>query len=87
MNDLSRKKFHYQSQISDLAILMGDTNAIDRIEAILLTLKEHEVYVYKYETTSDVEAKLPYYTEQVYNFRRLQSSLVYWDIDQQQDRR
>ena len=41
------------------------------------TLKTEEVYLWEYRTLADVQLRLPYFIEQVYNHKRLHSSLGY----------
>jgi putative transposase len=47
------------------------------MESFFKTLKYEEVYLYEYENLSDVQARLPYFMEQVYNLKRLHSSIGY----------
>ena len=46
------------------------------MESFFKTLKHEEVYLYEYETLSDVETRLPYFIEQVYNLKV--STLITW---------
>src|SRR3989339_57921 len=46
-------------------------------ESFMKTLKTEEVYLWEYQTLADVERRLPYFIEQVYNQKRLHSSLGY----------
>lgn len=41
------------------------------------TLKTEEVYLSEYRTLDDVQNRLPYFIEQVYNRNRLHSALGY----------
>jgi transposase InsO family protein len=46
-------------------------------ESFFKTLKQEEVYLRQYETFSDVIERIPYFIEDVYNNKRLHSSLDY----------
>lgn len=46
-------------------------------ESFFKTLKHDEIYLYEYKTMRDVVERLPFFLEQVYNRRRLHSSLGY----------
>ena len=48
-----------------------------KIESFFRTLKVEEVYMFEYETYSEVLERIPYFIEQVYNRKRLHSSLGY----------
>ena len=46
-------------------------------ESFFKTLKSEEVYLWEYRTMSDVQNRLPYFIEEVYNHKRLHSSIGY----------
>lgn len=45
------------------------------IELFFKTLKQEDVYLWEYENFSDVISRIPYFIEDVYNKKRLHSSL------------
>ncbi|NIO21242.1 MAG: IS3 family transposase [Candidatus Aenigmarchaeota archaeon] len=47
------------------------------VESFFKTLKSEEVYLWEYETLADVEKRIPYFIEEVYNQKLLHSSLGY----------
>ena len=47
------------------------------VESFFRTLKQEEVYLWGYETFADVIERIPYFIEDVYNKKRLHSSLGY----------
>lgn len=51
-------------------------------ESFIKTLKVEEVYLWEYRTLADVEKRLPYFIEHVYNQKRLHSSLGYRPPDE-----
>jgi len=48
-----------------------------KIESFFRTLKVEEVYMFEYETYGEVLERIPYFIEEVYNRKRLHSSLGY----------
>ena len=48
-----------------------------KIESFFRTLKVEEVYMFEYETYKEVLSRIPYFIEEVYNNKRLHSSLGY----------
>ena len=64
----------------NIAISMsGKANPYDnaKIESFFRTLKVEEIYMFEYETYTEVLERIPYFIEEVYNKKRLHSSLGY----------
>jgi len=62
-----------------LISMSGKANRYDnaKIESFFRTLKVEEVYMFEYETYREVVQRIPYFIEEVYNKKRLHSSLGY----------
>jgi putative transposase len=46
-------------------------------ESFFKTLRSEEIYLWEYRTKNDVQNRLPYFLEEVYNHKRLHSSIGY----------
>jgi transposase InsO family protein len=59
--------------------MYGKGNPYDNAftESFFKILKQEEVYLWQYEIFSDVAERIPYFIEDVYNRKRLHSSLSY----------
>ena len=55
------------------------------IESFFKTLKAEEVYLWEYETYRDVIERIPYFIEDVYNRKRLHSSIGYMPPEEFED--
>ena len=55
------------------------------IEPFFKTLKAEEVYLLEYETYADVTSRIPYFNDDVYNTKRLHSSLGYLPPEEFED--
>lgn len=67
-------------KISGFKISMSRTgNPYDnaKMESFIKTVKYEEVYLWGYETIEDVQNRIPYFIEEVYNKKRLHSSIGY----------
>lgn len=51
-------------------------------ESFMKTLKTEEVYLWEYESMADVVERIPYFIEEVYNKKRLHSSIGYLSPDE-----
>ena len=74
--------FEYTSELKEDGFevsMSGKGNPYDNatMESFFKTLKHEEVYLFEYENLSDVQSRLPYFIEQVYNLKRLHSSIGY----------
>jgi putative transposase len=64
--------------------MSGKGNPYDNAmaESFMKTLKQEEVYLWDYKTIDDVAQRIPFFIEQVYNAKRLHSSLDYVPPDE-----
>ena len=64
--------------------MSGKGNPYDNAmaESFMKTLKQEEVYLWDYKTFDDVAKRIPFFIEQVYNTKRLHSSLGYLPPDE-----
>ena len=46
-------------------------------ESFMKTLKSEEVHLWEYQTREDVQKRIPYFIEDVYNHKRLHSAIGY----------
>jgi transposase InsO family protein len=74
--------YEYVNILKDYGIeisMSGKANPYDnaKIESFFRTLKVEEVYMFEYETYKDILERIPYFIEEVYNKKRLHSSLGY----------
>ncbi len=70
-------------KISMSKVATPEDNAF--IEAFFKTMKREEVYVKQYETIKDVIKNLPKFIEEIYNGKRLHSSLGYKSPDEYEE--
>ena len=47
------------------------------VESFMKTLKAEEVHLWEYRTMEDVQRRIPYFIEDVYNHKRLHSAIGY----------
>lgn len=94
MTYVSRSKYYYKPnhcsrnyvkilKDNGIEISMSDkANPYDnaKSQSFFRTLKVEEVYMSDYETYDDVLASIPYFIEEVYNRKRLHSSLGYMPL-------
>jgi len=74
---------------NDIAISMSDkANPYDnaKMESFFRTLKVEEVYMGEYNAYEDVLFSIPYFIEEVYNKKRLHSSLGYMPPEEFEDK-
>jgi transposase InsO family protein len=54
-------------------------------ESFMKTLKYEEVYLWNYKTYADVKERIPFFIQEVYNNKRLHSSLDYLPPEEFED--
>jgi len=74
--------YEYVKVLKEHGILIsmsGKANPYDnaKIESFFRILKVEEIYMFEYETYGEVLKRIPYFIEEVYNKKRLHSSLGY----------
>jgi transposase InsO family protein len=74
--------YDYVKILKDYGIIIsmsGKANPYDnaKIESFFRTLKVEEIYMFEYEIYAEVLDRIPYFIEEVYNKKRLHSSLGY----------
>ena len=57
-----------------------------KMESFFRTIKVEEVYMSDYESYEDVLASIPYFIEEMYNKKRLHSSLGYMPPEEFEDK-
>lgn len=72
------KKHGFQISMSRKANPYDNATA----ESFMKTLKQEEVYLWDYKTFNDVAKRIPIFIEQVYNTKRLHSSIGYLTPDE-----
>ncbi len=70
--------YHFQISMARKGTPYDNASA----ESFMKTLKSEEVHLWEYRTLADVQKRLPYFIEQVYNRKRLHSSLGYRSPDE-----
>ena len=50
---------------------------ITLLQSFMKTLKSEEVHLWEYRTMEDVQRRIPYFIEDVYNHKRLHSAIGY----------
>lgn len=72
------KKYGFKISMSGVGVPQDNSF----IEAFFKTLKHEEIYAKKYRTMRDVINRLPAFIDDIYNFKRLHSSLGYKTPDE-----
>ena len=73
---MARSSYDYKTADKTVAELKREADLRGRIEEIK-TLKHEEVNLMEYRTVDDVRQRIPFFIQEVYNRKRLHSSLGY----------
>jgi transposase InsO family protein len=72
------KKYEFEISMSN----KGNPYENGKAESFFKTLKYEEVHLYEYKTVHDVLRRIPFFIKEVYNKKRLHSSLGYMPPDE-----
>jgi len=81
--ELLKLSIYYGFAFRFCNICKANENAL--IESFFKTLKAEEVYLWEYETYNDAIERIPYFIDDVYNTKRLHSSLGYLPPEEFED--
>ncbi len=78
--------FVYLAVILDLYSRRGNPYENAVCESFIKTLKDEEVYLWEYKTMEDAERRICHFIKDVYNEKRLHSSLGYCPLNEFEER-